>query len=576
MQTSKAASDIAAEGATPAADETAPPLPPGSRDIGSLRIPYVRQLVWALAALSVGWLVYGARNFDFYYDEWDWVEHSAHWTLNDYLVPHVVHWSTVPMLIYKVLFQTVGMHSYLPFLAAMAIMHAAGGLVLFALLRRSGGDVLAFACTLIFLFLGTGAQDLDWAFQLGFDCSVTFGLLGVYLLTAQQAGRWRQVGGLVALLLGLSSSGIGLFYCLWVGVDNLLQKDRRRRLWAVGVALLIFVAWYAHWGRIGVARTDSTLLSLRTLKLDIGYVPLGVGNVVAGVFGRSSDYAGLLLPLAVGAVALLFARYRPISPLAWGAVAALVGGFAITGSGRAQYGIDEALQSRYVCIAAPFFLMIVTEALRRFPASRHFGVPVFATVVTIALAGNLTALHKAQQGMMPGFKSQKDELEAAWLFRNAPGLDRNAVIVPGQAPTLTVEGYVSSREQYGTPLRTVTLAQLADDKPVWINTVMRNIMPLREAILSTAPPAAQTCTAISPSGGSVTLSVPGGATVYLTPAGTDPVKVQYWYESDAAGYGGTSQTVAWGTTLAVTVPDTGLGLSWKLSLTSGAAAQICR
>jgi hypothetical protein len=542
--------------------------------LGSLSVPYVWPLISALAVIAVGWLVYGARRFDFYFDEWDWVDHSAHWTLNDYFVPHVVHWSTVPMLVYKALFETVGMRSYIPYLTAMALMHAAGALVLFALLRRSAGDALAFAGTVIFLFIGTGAQDIDWAFQVGFDGSVTFGLLGVYLLTADEAGRWRQVGGLVALLLGLGCSGIGLFYCVWAGVDNLLQKNSRRRLWVVGTALAVFGVWYLHYGR-AAAQTDNKLFSLSMLRLEIGYIPVGIGNVVAGLLGRSSDYVGLVLPIAVGLLAVLLYKYRPVGSLVWAALVALVVDYGVTASGRAQAGVDEALQTRYVGVAAPFVLLITVEALRRVPVARHWGVPVFATVVTLSLVGNLVALRNAQHELLPGFVSQDQQFEALWLLRNAPGLDPNAIPTPGEAPTLTAEDYVTSREEYGTSLPTITLAQLADDNPTWINTVMRNVLPMKTAAVKTVPAAATHCTAISPAGGSVVLSVPDGDAVYFAAAQTEHVTVQYWYEGSGSGYVGTSLPVALGTALKVTLPDTGLGLTWHIALTSTASGQVC-
>lgn len=559
-----------------AVEESAEPVPGPSRPtLGSLRVPYAWPLISALAVIAVGWLVYGARRFTFYFDEWDWVDRSAHWTLNDYFVPHVVHWSTVPMLVYKALFETVGMHSYIPYLAAMALMHAAGALVLFALLRRSAGDALAFAGTVIFLFLGTGAEDLDWAFQVGFDGSVTFGLLGVYLLTADEAGRWRQVGGLVALLLGLGCSGIGLFYCVWAGVDNLLVRNRRRRLWVVGTALVVFAVWYLHYGRAAVAQGGDKPYSLSTLRLEISYIPLGIGNVAAGLLGRSSDYAGLVLPIAVGLLAVLLYKYRPVGSLVWAALVALVVDYAVTASGRVQDGVGEALQTRYVGVAAPFVLLITVEALRRVPVARHWGVPVFAVVVALSLIGNLTALRDAQHELVPGFVAQDKQFEALWLFRNAPGLDPNAIPTPDEAPTLTAEDYITSREEYGTSLPTVTLAQLADDNPSSINTVLRNVMPIKTTVVKAGPAAATHCAAIGPAGGSVDLSVPGGDAVYFIPTGTEQVTVQYWYEGSGSGYGGTPLTAAWGTALKVTLPDTGLGLSWHVALTSADAAQVC-
>ncbi|MGH6654940.1 MAG: hypothetical protein ACRDVE_07010, partial [Actinocrinis sp.] len=178
-------------------------------------------------------ILYAARNLTFYYDEWSFIQTASHWRPRDYFVPHNEHWSTVPMLIYKVLLEVGGTRSYLPYLAVLLLMHVCTAFVLFLIIRRRCGDLLALSAAAILLFLGRGYEDLLWAFQIGFLGSVLFGLLAIWLLgggasgaadgggrgEGRGVGRLRATAGSASLLLALMSSGIGLFFVAAVAVD---------------------------------------------------------------------------------------------------------------------------------------------------------------------------------------------------------------------------------------------------------------------------------------------------------------------------------------------------------------------
>jgi hypothetical protein len=543
--------------------------------LGAARVPYVWVIVALAGLASVGLLLYTERKFDFYFDEWDWLDRAGHWTLSDYFVPHNEHWSTVPMLVYKVLLSTVGMRSYLPYLAAMAVTHALGGMVLFAVLRKRGGDVLALALTVLFLFLGTGSEDLDWAFQLGFDASLLFGLLGVALLHGSEVGRWRRVGGCVALLLGLASSGIGLFYLAAAGVDALLQRDRWRRIWPVAVGLAAYVVWYEKFGKAGMA--GDSPLSLHTLSGLVTYVPLGMATSVAGVFGLGASWGGLVLPLFIGVGVLLYLRFRPTDSLLWAAAAGLVIQFVVTGMARVQDGTVEATQNRYVTMAAPFVMIIIAVLCARLPRPRGT-VPVMAVelVVLAALAGNLLALRAADHELLPGFEAQKQELAVVYLFRKAPGTDQNAFPVPGTAPTLTVADYLRTRKDFGGDVPVLTPASLGKVSYIDVNAAVHNIMPMHAKRVAGMPDGADQCTTTGPNGGTEKISVAGGRTVYITTSSHEPVTVQYWLEGPLAGYPGLQYWVPAGGTIEATLPQTGLGLSWYLNLTTIGTARICQ
>jgi hypothetical protein len=545
------------------------------RTLGALRIPNVWVIVALAGLASVGLLIFTARKFDFYYDEWDWVDRAARWTPSDYFVPHAEHWSTVPMLVYKVLLSTVGMRSYLPFLAAMAVTHALGGMVLFAVLRKRGGDVLALALTVIFLFLGTGAQDLDWAFQLGFDASLLFGLLGVALLHGSEVGRWRRIGGCVALLLGLASSGIGLFYLAAAGVDALLQRDRWRRIWPVVVGLAAYLVWYEKYGKIGLS--GESPLSLHALAALVTYVPAGVATSVAGVFGLSASWGSLLLPLFIGAAVLLYLRFRPTDSLLWASAAGLITQYVVTGMVRAQSGAVQATSNRYVTMAAPFVMIIIAVLCARLPQPRQVVAVVGLEILALAaLVGNLQALRAADHVMLPQFQAQRQELAVTYLFRDAAGTDQTAIPDPETAPTLTVADYLRTRREFGGDVPVLTPAGLGNIPYIRVNRAVHNIMPMHAKRTAGLPGNVDQCTMTGQGGGTETITVAGGHTVYVTTSSQELVTVQYWLEGPRAGYPAVPYWVPAGRTIEATLPQTGLGLSWHLTLSTTGTARTCQ
>ena len=538
----------------------------------AVRVPYVWVIVTLAGLASVGLLLYTARKFDFSFDEWDWLDRAGHWTLSDYFRPHNEHWSTVPMLVYKVLLSTVGMRSYLPFLAALAVTHALGGMVLFAVLRQRGGDVVALALTVIFLFLGTGWQDVLWAFQTSFDASLLFGLLGVALLHGSQVGRWRQIGGCVALLLGLASSGIGLFYLAAAALDALLQRDRSRRIWPVAVGLAVYLVWYETVGKAGMS--GDSPLRLHTLSGLVEFVPAGVATAVAGVFGVSAPWGGLVLPLFTGAAVVLYLRFRPADSLLWASAGGLLAQFVVTGMARLQFGAIQATSNRYITMAAPFVMIIIAVLCARLPQPR-LAVPVVAIVGLVALAGNLQALQAVAQKIVPGFEAQKQELSVAYLFGHAPGTDQNAIADPRTAPTLTVADYLRARKDFGGDVPVLTPASLGKMDYLYVSAAVHNIMPMDVDRAAGRPEKVDQCTTTAPSGGSEEISVAGGRTVSITTFSQQLVTVQYWLEGPRAGYPGLQYRVPAGGTIQATLPQTGLRLPWHLKLSTIGTARIC-
>ena len=96
------------------------------------------------------------------------------------LQPHNEHPVILLHLIYGALLSTVGIRSYLPYMAVLLALHGANVLLLFEVVRRRAGDLVALAAAALLLVLGAGWENLLWAFQISFVGSLACGL-GVLL-----------------------------------------------------------------------------------------------------------------------------------------------------------------------------------------------------------------------------------------------------------------------------------------------------------------------------------------------------------------------------------------------------------
>ncbi|WP_370382091.1 hypothetical protein [Catenulispora sp. GAS73] len=434
-----------------------------------------------MCIVTFGVLLYSLRGLDFYYDEWDFVDKAEGWRFSDYFVPHQEHWSTVPMVIYRVLIGLNGMHSYLPFSATLLALHCANAFLLFSIIRRRSGDALGIAAAAVLLMLGRGSDDFIWAFQIGFSCSVFFGLIAVLLVDAERPTRRALAGGSAALVLSLASSGEGLFFTGAVAVllvlrsgaaDGDADRDgaadgagdvagdlagtpwwRPARFRAAATVLAAPVVAYGIWYPLyGASHADiaRSPLSLKAASGLLSFVPTGLGAGMAGLAGADWQKRWIGFAVFVLLFALACRRGRPAAlaiALGVGAIAQ----FSMTGLVRAQFGIQIAGASRYVYIAAVFLLPIVAEALRDIPWQAWWRVAVAGAAVVACWAGILS-LSTTIEGRDQQFARQKAMLQTVWYDRNDPRLDPKAIIDPADAPTLTVGLYIRTRTELGSPL----------------------------------------------------------------------------------------------------------------------------
>ena len=267
-----------------------------------------------------------------------------------------------------------------------------------------------------------------WGWQIQIFLGVLAGLVGFWLLAHPKPSAWRFGGALLCGVVGTYSFSSGLTYwvvgpiALWLRPE--LRGWRRAGLWTVvGSATIAsyFTDYHLNPGHPSLLSNFATLDAFGKFML---YVVKYLGAPVASVsvpLAALTGAAGLVLFFA-----LLAARWRQrgtagfVFPCTVGlnAVAAAV----MTGLGRAGYGSDQALSSRYGTIAEPLWLAIaflaLCVALKGVPSAytrRRAGMmAVGAVLVSLVVVSSGQAALVAAKARMNHLRPLRVALRGAW------------------------------------------------------------------------------------------------------------------------------------------------------------------
>ena len=374
--------------------------PDRSRSSSSARSVRLAALAFASAEIVAfaTWLSLGRTEW-FHGDDWEFVAGRSAFDLDDLFTDHNTHWSTVPILVFRLLWQVFGIGSYMPYLVVVVALHLTVAALLWYVMRRSGVHPwIATAAASLFAFFGAGYQNIVWAFQIGFVGGLALGL--VHMLLADHDGEVdrRDWFGLAAGLGAILSAGVGV---TTVGVTGLVVLLRRGpRGWRVALfhsAPLgaLYVLWW-----FTIAR-HTPHPGVQTSGVGVGDVWAFVRHGLQRTFESLGQWSGLALlfgMLLVVGLALTLTREdwpgfrrRAAVPvgMALGAVAFLV----FSGYGRVGLlGPEQAGAPRYQHVVAALMLPIVTVALDGLARLRRFLVPVFCILLLLGIPRNIDVL----------------------------------------------------------------------------------------------------------------------------------------------------------------------------------------
>jgi hypothetical protein len=389
------------------------------------------------AALAVAVLVWLGLGLTFFADEWGIIADRAV-TVEDLLRPFNEHWLAVTIVVYRTMLTLVGLDTYVPYLALLAILHASVALLVFALVRRRTLPWVAVGITLIVLLFGSGFENLFWGVQIGFVGATALGLGALLLLddlpTLPGGGRAAAATGL--MIVAVMTSGYGLFMLGLVGLDVVL--DPRRRKWVVPllIPVALYGAWYLTLGRSGIATygnpfTPETLVALPRFIVDGMATAFGAAVGGGALMGRV-----LIVALAVW-IGYLAAHRRSIPRRAIACLLAIAAEYTIVGIVRAQLEVDASLYTRYAYLSGILALIAIASLLGRptIPVARRpTAIAVGVTIVAFSLVWNVTLLIAGRQ-----LYAERADLTRAFVVLGTtdplpPGVDPNLSLVLVPSP----------------------------------------------------------------------------------------------------------------------------------------------
>lgn len=380
---------------------------------------------WATLALALAYWAWADRGMWFFGDEWDFLATRGvfHGPTNPYGIfyPHNEHWSTLPILLWRALFNLFHLGSYWPYLVPLLIAHLGVVHLVWRLALREKADPwVATGFASVLAFLGAGAEDIAWAFQIGFVGSVLAGLGAFYLLAvpakakakAQRAllSPWRRDMWVAVLLLcSLMCSAAGIAMLLGAAVYVLSGRRYHQAVRALAGPACLYVTWYLVVGHQGLS-SHSDQLTLSTFT----NIPSYIWDGISGALGASFNFPDAGAVLLVGLLAWLvlsgpsvFGRHSLLFALS----TAVVVFYVLAAVGRDNTTVSpDVSRYVYVCFA---LLAPVLARLATTPRPASVARPAVIGLCLFTVLGNIGQAQTWVQGRRATTEALKPQVLAA-------------------------------------------------------------------------------------------------------------------------------------------------------------------
>jgi hypothetical protein len=367
--------------------ETATGAPPSARRIAD-RAPYWLFAAYVAVAFALLLFHFG-RDFWFFGDEWSFLAERDGADLGDLFRSHGEHWTTLPVISYRLLYQVFALRTYVPYLAVAIAAHLTVCVLLLLVIRRAGvRPWTAVVAASVMVLFGPGQQNMLWAFQIAFTGALAFGF--GHLLLSDHAGPIdrRDWIGLALGAGGLMCSGVSLVMVVMVGAYAFVRRGWKVAAFHTAPLALMYVVWFA------LSRPGGLHNPYDRGPRPAELVDFGWSNLRASVEALAGfdPLALLVVAVLVGGIAVawspfdLAATRRVALPLVL--LLGALGFAAGTAASRWFANITPSAQSRYLYTMAVLLLCplaVGADALmRRWPAT----TPVALGVLVVALVAN--------------------------------------------------------------------------------------------------------------------------------------------------------------------------------------------
>ena len=193
----------------------------------SSRLPPRLLGAYLVLALPLLWFVLAPFRW-FAAEEWDFLLVRRLTSPTELFRDHQGHWSTLPIIVYRFIYQLFGARTYVPYELTAIVLHLGIVVLLYIVMRRIGVDPwIAAAAAALFTLFGPGEEDIIWGFQIGYTGALALGL-GHILLADHDGPIDRRDGIGLALGIGaLTCSGVGVAMAAAVAVTTLIRRGWR-------------------------------------------------------------------------------------------------------------------------------------------------------------------------------------------------------------------------------------------------------------------------------------------------------------------------------------------------------------
>jgi hypothetical protein len=345
--------------------------------------PSTVALVVALA-IGLPLLLWLGRGMTFFSDEWAFIQTRSLGDPATWLTPHNEHWSTLPVIAYRVLVDTVGLWTYVPYLAVVIALHALVVTLTFVAIRRSSGPLAAVAAAILLLLYGSGFENLYWGFQTGFVGATAAGIAALLALDRHDdRGRW---GVAILLLIGLATAGIALAFAVAVTVESLVARRLRSMLVPLAIPALVYVAWFVAFGRFGI-RTGTAVSTSAFTDVPSAIIT-GFSNAAGAITGVGPNL-GIVSAVAIGVwAAVRLWRDRTLPARFVGCIAGIAALYGLIGLTRSHDFTGIIGYTRYTYVSGILLLIAVGSLAGRI---RLPEAPNRRLLVMVPLGGLLAA-----------------------------------------------------------------------------------------------------------------------------------------------------------------------------------------
>lgn len=370
----------------------------------------------------------------FIYDDWAVLHPDpapATW-----LESHEGHWNTAAMLAFQALRATVGLHSYLPYLALALIAHLAVVHLIWRVMNRAGGHAwLATGLAASLIAFGSAAENVLWAFQFGFMGALALGLLTVVLVDTPRPGTARIAATVAASLAAVMFSGTALPLLAAAFVLAVVRRGLWRPVLVFLPVGIVYVAWY-------VLFASGSTSQLAPHGIDIvTRAPVFFAAMFAAGYGQ---FVGVV-PLGVVIALVLafwvirrFPIWRGRAAPAFAVLLASVVFAVLTAASRGGGELTAAGAQRYVyvivALAVPVIGLALGELLTRGRAVR---ASVAGLIAVVAVVNGALLVIRADEQAMIEQRTEREVSAALEVLADDSRIPGGALAIPDRAPDLT-------------------------------------------------------------------------------------------------------------------------------------------